>query len=176
MDSLSKDTEIKVVNEIVYVPAPPWKRFAAFFIDTILITGTLYFFVTVIEIIIVIIYGGIDIESIVKNKSFNGIILLVFMITAFFYYSLMESSTWKATIGKKILQIFVVDYNGGKIGFWRACLRVFGKYVTNMCLFLGYLLIFFTKDYQALYDFIARTLVVEIEDVENIEDDKKDLP
>lgn len=75
------------------------------------------------------------------------------------YEALMTSSTWQATVGKKILNLKVTDEAGNRISFARATGRHFAKYLSAMILFIGYIMAAFTDRKRALHDSIAGTLV-----------------
>jgi uncharacterized RDD family membrane protein YckC len=77
------------------------------------------------------------------------------------YFVFSESSCWQATIGKKLLGIKVGDSEGERIPVGRAFLRLFGKWISGQILLIGYLMAFFTKNKQALHDFLAGTFVFE---------------
>ena len=101
---------------------------------------------------------------------------MAFYLMTMLYFSAMESSSWQATAGKRLLGLTVCrSDNGEKISFVRALVRNVARLV-NMPLFcLGYVLVIFTKKHQGLHDFIARTTVVdESEMVEDATDDEED--
>jgi len=89
--------------------------------------------------------------------GFFGIILVV----SWLYYALSESSSWQATLGKKVLNLKVTDMNGQPISFGRASGRYFSKIITGMIpLFIGYIMAGFTEKKQAIHDMIASCLVL----------------
>ena len=69
----------------------------------------------------------------------------------------------QATVGKMVMGLKVTDMNGKKLGFWKASIRHFGKYISGMLLGLGYALALFTSRRQALHDIFAEAIVVEDE-------------
>lgn len=81
--------------------------------------------------------------------------------TYWLYYALFESSSWQATIGKKLLHLQVTNLQGERISFGRASARHFGKMVSCCFVFFGLIMIFFTKKKQALHDKIASTLIMQ---------------
>ena len=83
------------------------------------------------------------------------------IITGWLYYSLFESSSFRATIGKIVLKIQVVQYDGAQISFVRASGRFFGKYLSGLSLGVGFLWIFFNHRRQALHDIMAGAIVVK---------------
>ena len=89
--------------------------------------------------------------------GFFGIILVV----SWLYYAFSESSSWQATLGKKILNLKVTDMTGQPITFARASGRYFGKIISSMIpLFIGYIMAGFTEKKQAIHDMIASCLVL----------------
>ncbi len=69
---------------------------------------------------------------------------------------------WQATLGKKLLGMKVVDYAGNRISFGRATGRYFAGFLSVLLLFIGLIMVAFTKRKQALHDKLASTLVVKI--------------
>lgn len=89
-----------------------------------------------------------------------GIASAVTFVLTWLYYALMESSKYRATLGKLVLGIVVTDMDGQRISFGRATGRYFAKIISQIILFIGYLMIAFTEKKQGLHDIIADTLVV----------------
>jgi uncharacterized RDD family membrane protein YckC len=87
-------------------------------------------------------------------------LLLLFLMGNWVYFSVLESSAWRATIGKKILGLQVVDLAGNGLSFARASGRFFGKIVSSMTLLIGFLMAAFTARKQALHDILAGCLVI----------------
>jgi len=77
------------------------------------------------------------------------------------YYTLMESSKWQATLGKKAVGIVVTDLDGNRISFGKALGRYFAKIISAIILCIGFMMAGFTEKKQALHDMIAGTLVVK---------------
>jgi len=78
----------------------------------------------------------------------------------FFYWPLLESSRWQATVGKRVMGLQVAGAEGQRLSFLHALLRTLAKIASSIPLGVGYLLAAFTARKQALHDIIARTLVV----------------
>jgi uncharacterized RDD family membrane protein YckC len=87
-------------------------------------------------------------------------IRLLALMLSWIYYASMESSTWQATLGKKILGLKVTDLAGNRISFARASGRFFGKVLSGMILGIGFLMAGFTARKQALHDILAGCLVL----------------
>lgn len=87
-------------------------------------------------------------------------IRLLALMLSWIYYASMESSSWQATLGKKILGLRVTDLVGNRITFARASGRFFGKILSGMILGIGFLMAGFTARKQALHDILAGCLVL----------------
>ncbi|MBP2070853.1 RDD family protein [Thermoanaerobacterium butyriciformans] len=113
-----------------------WRRFVAYIIDGLIL--------------------GI-IEAIFISAKMPYAVLFV----GWLYYALMESSSTQATLGKMALGLYVTDLNGDKIGFGRATGRYFGKIISGLILFVGFMMAGWTARKQALHDIMAETLVLK---------------
>src|SRR5947207_11226480 len=91
------------------------------------------------------------------NISING----VSIAAGWLYQSLLESSSWQGTVGKKVLGLRVTDLNGNRIGFGKATGRYFGKIVSALILGIGFIMIAFTEQKQGLHDIMAGTFVLK---------------
>ncbi len=86
---------------------------------------------------------------------------LIEYVAWWLYFALMESSELQATVGKMALGLRVTDIMGGRISFVRACGRNFGKIVSDLTLFIGFMMAGWTQRKQALHDMLADTLVIK---------------
>ena len=86
-------------------------------------------------------------------------LLLLFLMGNWVYFSVLESSPWRATLGKKALGLAVVDLAGNRISFARASGRFFAKIISSMTFLVGFLMAGFTAKKQALHDMLAGCLV-----------------
>jgi len=85
----------------------------------------------------------------------------LFVVARWLYFAAMESSAWQATVGKKVLGLYVTDMAGQRISFGRATGRNLGKFITDLIpLAIGYILAGITEKKQALHDMIASCLVL----------------
>jgi uncharacterized RDD family membrane protein YckC len=82
------------------------------------------------------------------------------LIAWFLYTPFMESSVLRATVGKKLMGIQVVDLNGGRISFRAAMARALTKLISSALCFIPYLTVFFSGKHQAVHDMVAETVVV----------------
>jgi len=72
----------------------------------------------------------------------------------------MESGPNQATLGKQAFGLKVTDDYGQPVTFARATGRYFGGAVSNIILYIGYMMAGFTERKQALHDLMASTCVV----------------
>jgi uncharacterized RDD family membrane protein YckC len=93
------------------------------------------------------------------SRQLFAINLAVLMV-GWLYWAALESSPWQATIGKKTLGLKVTDIEGRRISFARASGRYFAKLLSQLVLFVGFVMAGFTEKKQALHDMIAGCLVV----------------
>ena len=144
-----------------------WRRFVAHLIDQFIV-GIVAFmlFIPGLALLGIGIGAGFNDDS----PSAIGFILaaiaayltaiLVILILQWLYFALMESSNKQATLGKLALGIVVTDLSGGRISFGRASGRYFGKLISGMILYIGFIMAGFTERKQALHDIMASCLVV----------------
>jgi uncharacterized RDD family membrane protein YckC len=133
-----------------------WLRFAAIIVDGLVF---LPFF-----IIQWLVQAGAQATDDTSLKLGLSLVALLCAGVVFFgqwlYFALMESGPWQATLGKKLLGIRVTGLDGGRIGFGRATGRYFGKILSALIFYIGFLMAAFTDQKQGLHDMIAGTLVV----------------
>ena len=130
-----------------------WLRFLALMLDG--------FIVIIGNFIIGFVFTLLLTISVLFPEGYSELVLNMISVGGVWvYYSLMESSSWGATIGKRIVGIRVVDQSGNRITFARASGRHFAKYISIFTLGIGYLMAGFTKQKQSLHDQVAGCLVV----------------
>jgi uncharacterized RDD family membrane protein YckC len=76
------------------------------------------------------------------------------------YFAWMESSKKQATLGKMLLGMQVTDERRERITMRRATGRYFAEILSVLTLGIGYLMVLWDDDRQALHDKVAGTLVV----------------
>jgi uncharacterized RDD family membrane protein YckC len=121
-----------------------WKRFAAFVID-----GTL------LNVLFILI------KLVTLNGLSTSAFVFIMIVCCWLYFSLMESSQWQATLGKRALKIKVTDSHGKRIGMAKATGRHFGKILSGAIFGIGFLFILWTKRKQALHDMMIDGAVVD---------------
>ena len=143
-----------------------WLRFVAAIID-----GLILYFVGMILFLPFAASMGMGMRGMMTGRPPNleGLLPLIHAmiritllrtVLHWLYYSLLESSAWQATLGKKALGLEVTDLDGNRISFGRATGRFFAKIISSIILFIGYIMAGFTEKKQALHDILAGTLVI----------------
>lgn len=85
---------------------------------------------------------------------------VLFIVVPWLYFAGFECSRGMATPGKTLLRIVVTDKEGNRISFARATLRHFAKFISTLIIFIGFIMIGFTKKRQGLHDKIAGCIVL----------------
>lgn len=103
---------------------------------------------------------GIGEESAAYVTGFTFIVLLA--VGGWLYAALSESSRHRATIGKRIMHLQVVNAEGGKLTFNQASVRHVMKFLSLFTLGVGFLMAGFSKRRQALHDLPSDCLVIRV--------------
>lgn len=159
---------------VVYAPAPSspyggfWIRFLAYIIDRLIlgIVATPLYFILIMPRLLPFIQDAESngepspemIAALVSAGVFAGCLVL---IGAWLYEALLTCSSWQGTIGKKVLRLKVTDEAGNRIGFGRSTGRFFAKILSQMILWIGFIMIGFTDRKRGLHDMLAGTLVMK---------------
>ena len=93
------------------------------------------------------------IEGIGSNAMINALILWL-------YFALQESGPKQATIGKRVLGIYVTTEDEQPLSFAQASIRHFAKYLSSIFL-IGFIMAAFTQKKQGLHDILAHALVLK---------------
>jgi len=134
-----------------------WMRFLAYLIDTILMSAVFFPVGFVLGLTIGASGGDENAPALaLAGSASRGVSIVV----GWLYFSLLESSSWQGSVGKKLLGLRVVDMNGERISFGKASGRYFGKILSAMICLIGFIMAAFTEKQQALHDMLAGTLVV----------------
>ena len=164
-----------------YAPPPPayvpavaspyggfWMRFLAYVIDRIIVSivAAPFVFVMVLPTIGRIVREAQDNQEPSPELIFSMVAgVSTFVICAFvgywLYEALLTSSSWQGTVGKRVLRLKVTDEQGNRIGFGRATGRFFAKIVSQLIMWIGFIMVAFTDRKRGLHDMMAGTLVMK---------------
>jgi uncharacterized RDD family membrane protein YckC len=131
-----------------------WRRVVAYIIDSIVLSIVLGIVFAILGA--VAFSGGSDSAA----AGMIGIMYIIGIVAVWLYFALMESGSAQATLGKMALSIKVTDLEGRRISFGRATGRFFGKIISGLILYIGYMMAGWTEKKQALHDMMAGTLVI----------------
>ena len=139
-----------------------WLRFLAGAVDLVLeALGALL--VTVVLDFVLQRFGRIFGIDRWDAKVFAGFAYIsILAVGSWLYCAFMESSSWRATVGKRLLGLQVMDLEGKRISFGQATVRHFMKFLSLFCLMIGFLMAGWTKRRQALHDIPADVLVIRV--------------
>lgn len=135
-----------------------WIRVLAYIIDSLIMS------VVFCPLGMVIGFAGAAAEVDENSPVWMGanlFINLVSVLVGWLYFAFMESSSWQATLGKRLLKLKVTDLDGHRIGFGKATGRYFGQILSGMICGIGFIMVAFTEKKQGLHDMLAGTLVVK---------------
>lgn len=141
-----KNTVAKRAKVVKY--ANFWSRLLACLLDTII--------VYILNSMAILLVGFIIVITGVNILEWG---FIVTVIVGWLYFAISESSHKQSTLGKQALGIIVTDLKGERLSFGKATARYFCKWLSNLTLFIGYIMAF-THKKQALHDMIAGTLVL----------------
>lgn len=118
-----------------------WRRFMASFIDGIILS-----------------VPGIAVGGTLHYFSLG---LGMNIILCILYFPIFESSSMQATPGKALMNMVVMTEDGGRLSFKAALIRFFGRYLSMLVFYIGYLMQPFTKRRQTLHDILSESVVVD---------------
>ena len=134
-----------------------WVRFIASLLDVLLLAVCL--------ILIAFAFAGLIAltgrDSIVQNPATKTFLYWAIIIASVLYHVLMESGPGGATLGKRWMNIRIVDTEGKRLTVVRALSRLLARLLTFLTLYIGFLLQPFTRRKQGMHDMLAGTLVVQ---------------
>jgi uncharacterized RDD family membrane protein YckC len=134
-----------------------WLRFAAAWIDGLAMFIPLCWVVLIVIVIARLVSAT---EGYDPGAAILAVLPPAIIVVTWLYFALMESSSWQATLGKKILRLYVTDIQGRRLTLSRAMGRTLAKYLSSMTAGIGYTLCGFTEKKQALHDIVASCLVL----------------
>jgi uncharacterized RDD family membrane protein YckC len=152
-----------------------WIRFIAAFIDLILLVVPFAVFVSFLA-------AGMGISNPFFNHragaplnetltqwgpTFLFLCVCFFAAESWLYFAVSESSRWHATLGKRLLGLYVADATGKPVDFWRASLRFCGgRLLAHVPVLGGYyfvidcLCVGLTSNKRAIHDMLSGCLVL----------------
>jgi uncharacterized RDD family membrane protein YckC len=141
--------------------APLLRRAAAGLIDLVAAVVVIVAGIFVAALIGGFIAGIVGTSNSTDDKWIGAIMIVAAIVMPWLYWAVLESRSFGATLGKLALGIKVTKVDGSRAGFWRSSARFWARILALLIPFhLGFLMMSFTERKQALYDLIAKTIVV----------------
>jgi uncharacterized RDD family membrane protein YckC len=146
-----------------------WRRFLAGLVDLVIAYGCIVLGSAVVFASGVLLFSIVDLTppGFAKSPSADLLIVLVTVLITVLaagpviaYFTLMESSSRQATLGKLWLGLAVVGIDGRRISRRRALFRTLAKFPGIMFYGVGLLWMFFNRDRQAVHDRVVNSVVI----------------
>ena len=161
-------TNAETIQPVQY--AGFWWRFLANLLDGFIISAVSWIiYIPFFAIFGISLYSlsesGMDLEdnpaALASLMAGYFFMIGISLVIQWLYYAIMESSKTQGTLGKMALRIKVTNYEGQRITFGQATGRYFGKIVSGLILYIGFIMAGFTAKKQALHDMMANCLVIK---------------
>jgi len=144
-----------------------WRRFAAYMLDAAVLAFGLTqlwnnAFNQVRSQFAILRSSKTNLSSNFDSVEWYASVFLLLIVFPFVwaYFSGMESSPLRATLGKLAVGLYVTDLEGRRISFGRATGRFFGRIISGLPFCIGYLMAGLSKRKQTLHDLMAGCLVL----------------
>ncbi len=99
--------------------------------------------------------GTLVVDIVLRGESWQA-----FFFVWFFYSAALESSREQATLGKRVLRMFVCGADGRRLTFARAAIRTLAKLASLAICGMGFIMPLMTPRRQALHDMLTDAVVV----------------
>lgn len=162
--TVSQASNYVASGDVVY--AGFWRRWAALFVDAILVAIANYTVLMIVMLGFGLGFGAFQTPSEPGQLGASQIAMVIAIYVvgptlSALYYVLQESSEAQATLGKRLLGIKVTDVDGRRLSRKHALGRWVSHLLCYVTVYIGYLVVAFTDRKQGLHDMAAGTLVVD---------------
>lgn len=136
-----------------------FKRFIAYFIDIIIISIMTFILFFIIQMLSLFVFNldGLDFV----RRYYYYFVLVEFIIISFTYFTFLPSTNFYSTIGQLIVGIKQVDDTYNKLTYGRSVLKFLAALLSKIILYIGYIIVFFTKNNRPLHEIITKTYLIE---------------
>ncbi len=139
-----------------------WLRVWAGSIDVALEALVALLVIAIMDVTMRIISPRFGLSPITARYVTGIAFIIVLAIGAWLYCAFAESSSWRATVGKRIVGLQVVTSSGGQLSFGQATVRHFMKFLSLFTAAVGFMMAGWTKRRQALHDMPSDSIVVRV--------------
>jgi uncharacterized RDD family membrane protein YckC len=148
-------------------PEPPeyagfWLRVWAGAIDVTLEALVALPVTAIVGFILYKIGGHFGLSPITSSYATGIAFIMVLTIGAWLYAAFTESSSHRATLGKRIVGLQVVTASGDRLTFGQATVRHFMKFLSLFTAAVGFMMAGWTKRRQALHDMPSDCVVIRV--------------
>ena len=133
-----------------------WKRFYAWFIDS-LILGIVELLLYFVCLYFIPAQAWVSVG--IPPELFRLFMNFLMLFVALLYFILFEASLYQASPGKIAVGIKITNYSWKKPSFWQVVVRNIVKIFSYSCCLLGYIFYFFSSENQTLHDKVSRCIV-----------------
>jgi uncharacterized RDD family membrane protein YckC len=143
------------IGRIQKAPAGFWRRLAAGATD----------FVLCFPLYVLLYWGTIQLLDYLESDLMFDIFWEVipgFFGFLFLFTMVMEVTPLRATVGKLIFGIRILDRNGDRAGMDRVLLRHLAKLLTLLTAGIGFVMVAFRKDRRSLHDLLTGCSVMRV--------------
>ena len=153
---------------LVVLPQPEPVEYAGFWLRVW--AGSIDLLLEALVALLVIVIVGLFMKLLTPQFGISPItaryvgIASIFVLTigAWLYCACAESSSWRATVGKRMIGLQVVTASGGKLSFGQATVRHFMKFLSLFTAAVGFMMAGWTKRSQALHDIPSDCVVIRV--------------
>lgn len=138
-----------------------WIRFAAKFIDGILMSFVQFFMQIIIGVVFAATTPANDPNGVNPVIIGTTILILILSIAIQAFYNGIMIGKYGATLGKMACGLKVVMPDGSKVSTARAFGRYFAEFLSSFTLLIGYIIAAFDEEKRSLHDRIASTRVIQ---------------
>ncbi len=150
-DSAPEGSNDRSVKILIY--AGFWSRSVAAGVDALLMA---------IPPAIVLLIAGVNLRELPTQDIPNHILAIAVglaILVSWIYFAILESSTYRASIGKIMVGLVVNTEDGNQLSFGDASIRYFSKTLSAAMVFAGFFLAAFTRQKQGFHDLVAKSTV-----------------
>ena len=139
-----------------------WLRVWAGAIDLLLEALVALLVIVIVDLLMKLLTPQFGLSPITARYVTGIVFIFVLTIGAWLYCACTESSSWRATVGKRILGLQVTTSSGGKLSFGQATVRHFMKFLSLFTAAVGFMMAGWTRRSQALHDIPSDCVVVRV--------------
>ncbi len=136
------------------IPAGFWLRFVAYGIDSLIA-------LPVIGLAMALPYAWESSQVGTELPLTRAAFIISCLLYGLLYPAAMEASSYRGTLGKKMLGLRVVSLAGRQVSFGQGLGRTFAKIISQALFGIGFFMAGWTEKKQALHDKMAGTLVMK---------------